>query len=67
MTDFLTWAERDRLRSPGGHSGEIATMVLVPEVVEAVAPRPVLAAGGIGSGKQAAAALALGAQGVWTG
>ena len=51
----------------GGHSGEIATMVLVPEVVEAVSPRPVLAAGGIGSGKQAAAALALGAQGVWTG
>jgi NAD(P)H-dependent flavin oxidoreductase YrpB (nitropropane dioxygenase family) len=51
----------------GGHSGEIATMVLVPEVVEAVSPRPVLAAGGIGSGRQAAAALALGAQGVWTG
>lgn len=51
----------------GGHSGEIATMVLVPEVVEAVSPRPVLAAGGIGSGKQVAAALALGAQGAWTG
>jgi NAD(P)H-dependent flavin oxidoreductase YrpB (nitropropane dioxygenase family) len=51
----------------GGHSGEIATMVLVPEVVEAVAPAPVLAAGGIGSGRQAAAAFALGAQGVWTG
>jgi NAD(P)H-dependent flavin oxidoreductase YrpB (nitropropane dioxygenase family) len=51
----------------GGHSGEIATMVLVPEVVEAVAPAPVLAAGGIGSGRQVAAALALGAQGVWTG
>lgn len=51
----------------GGHSGDIATMILVPEVVEAVSPRPVLAAGGIGSGKQAAAALALGAQGVWTG
>ena len=51
----------------GGHSGEIATMVLVPEVVETVAPRPVLAAGGIGSGRQVAAALALGAQGVWTG
>jgi NAD(P)H-dependent flavin oxidoreductase YrpB (nitropropane dioxygenase family) len=51
----------------GGHSGEIATMVLVPEVVEAVAPRPVLAAGGIGSGRQVAAALSLGAQGVWTG
>jgi NAD(P)H-dependent flavin oxidoreductase YrpB (nitropropane dioxygenase family) len=51
----------------GGHSGEIATMVLVPEVVEAVSPAPVLAAGGVGSGKQIAAALALGAQGVWTG
>lgn len=51
----------------GGHSGEIATMVLVPEVVEAVAGRPVLAAGGIGSGRQVAAAMALGAQGVWTG
>jgi len=51
----------------GGHSGEIATMVLTPEVVEAVSPRPVLAAGGIGSGRQVAAALALGAQGAWTG
>ncbi|MEU2775321.1 nitronate monooxygenase [Streptomyces sp. NPDC007162] len=51
----------------GGHTGEIATMVLTPEVVEAVAPLPVLAAGGIGSGQQAAAALALGAQGVWLG
>ncbi len=51
----------------GGHTGEIGTMVLVPEVVEAVAPLPVLAAGGIGSGEQAAAGLALGAQGVWLG
>jgi NAD(P)H-dependent flavin oxidoreductase YrpB (nitropropane dioxygenase family) len=51
----------------GGHTGEIASMVLIPEVVDAVAPTPVLAAGGIGSGRQAAAALALGAQGVWTG
>jgi NAD(P)H-dependent flavin oxidoreductase YrpB (nitropropane dioxygenase family) len=51
----------------GGHTAEVATMVLVPEVVEAVAPTPVLAAGGIGSGRQMAAALALGAQGVWTG
>ncbi|MGC0333840.1 NAD(P)H-dependent flavin oxidoreductase YrpB (nitropropane dioxygenase family) [Streptomyces sp. SAI-170] len=51
----------------GGHTGEIATMVLTPEVVDAVAPLPVLAAGGIGSGEQAAAALALGAQGVWLG
>lgn len=51
----------------GGHTGEISTMVLVPDVVDAVAPTPVLAAGGIGSGRQAAAALALGAEGVWTG
>ncbi|MET8565524.1 nitronate monooxygenase [Streptomyces flaveolus] len=51
----------------GGHTGEIATMVLTPEVVEAVDPLPVLAAGGIGSGSQVAAALTLGAQGVWLG
>ncbi|MFC8916795.1 NAD(P)H-dependent flavin oxidoreductase [Streptomyces sp. NPDC057116] len=51
----------------GGHTGEIASMVLTPEVVEAVSPLPVLAAGGIGSGEQIAAGLALGAQGVWLG
>jgi NAD(P)H-dependent flavin oxidoreductase YrpB (nitropropane dioxygenase family) len=51
----------------GGHTGDIATMVLVPEIVDAVAPRPVLAAGGIARGRQMAAAMALGAQGVWTG
>ncbi|MCP3983549.1 MAG: nitronate monooxygenase [bacterium] len=51
----------------GGHTGEVSTMVLVPEVVDAVAPLPVLAAGGIGSGRQMAAAMALGAQGVWMG
>ena len=51
----------------GGHTGQVATMVLVPEVVDAVAPTPVLAAGGIGRGRQVAAALALGAQGVWCG
>src|SRR5262249_10040627 len=51
----------------GGHTGEISTMVLVPNVVDAVAPVPVLAAGGIGDGRQLAAALALGAQGAWTG
>jgi NAD(P)H-dependent flavin oxidoreductase YrpB (nitropropane dioxygenase family) len=52
----------------GGHTGEISTMVLVPEVVDLVGPDvPVLAAGGIGCGRQIAAALALGAQGVWTG
>ncbi len=51
----------------GGHCGEISTMVLVPEVVSAVAPTPVIAAGGIGSGRQLAAAIALGAQGGWAG
>jgi len=51
----------------GGHTGEIASMVLTPDVVDAVDPLPVLAAGGIGSGQQVAAALALGAQGVWLG
>jgi NAD(P)H-dependent flavin oxidoreductase YrpB (nitropropane dioxygenase family) len=52
----------------GGHTGEIASMVLVPEVVDAVGGKAaVLAAGGIGSGRQVAAALALGAQGVWMG
>ncbi|MBW2286319.1 MAG: nitronate monooxygenase [Deltaproteobacteria bacterium] len=51
----------------GGHTGEIGSMVLWPEVIEAVAPTPVLAAGGIGSGRQIAAAIAMGAQGAWTG
>jgi len=51
----------------GGHTGEVATMVLVPEVVDAVSPTPVLAAGGIARGRQVAAALALGAEGVWCG
>lgn len=51
----------------GGHTGEVSTMVLVPEVVDAVDPVPVLAAGGIGNGRQVTAALALGAQGVWAG
>jgi NAD(P)H-dependent flavin oxidoreductase YrpB (nitropropane dioxygenase family) len=51
----------------GGHTGEIASMVLVPEVVDAVGQTPVLAAGGIGTGRQVAAALALGASGVWMG
>ncbi|MBI1814615.1 MAG: nitronate monooxygenase [Deltaproteobacteria bacterium] len=51
----------------GGHTGEIATMVLIPQVVDAVAPLPVLAAGGIASGRQMAAAMALGAEGVWCG
>jgi NAD(P)H-dependent flavin oxidoreductase YrpB (nitropropane dioxygenase family) len=51
----------------GGHTGEVATMVLVPEIVDAVVPVPVLAAGGIARGRQIAAALALGAEGVWCG
>jgi NAD(P)H-dependent flavin oxidoreductase YrpB (nitropropane dioxygenase family) len=51
----------------GGHTGTVATMVLVPEVVRAVSPTPVLAAGGIVTGAQMAAAIALGAQGVWCG
>jgi len=51
----------------GGHTGEIGSIVLIPEIVDAVAPMPVLAAGGIGRGRQVAAALALGAQGAWCG
>ena len=51
----------------GGHTGDIATMVLVPEIVDAIAPVPVIAAGGIGRGRQVAASLALGAHGVWCG
>ncbi|GIE94386.1 NAD(P)H-dependent flavin oxidoreductase [Paractinoplanes rishiriensis] len=52
----------------GGHTGEIGSMVLIPEIVDAVGGEvPVLAAGGIGSGRQIAAALALGARGVWMG
>ncbi|HNM85219.1 MAG: nitronate monooxygenase family protein [Mycobacterium sp.] len=51
----------------GGHTGEIGSMVLWPEIVDAAGDTPVLAAGGIGTGRQVAAALALGAQGVWMG
>jgi NAD(P)H-dependent flavin oxidoreductase YrpB (nitropropane dioxygenase family) len=52
----------------GGHTGEVASMVLQPDIVDAVGPDvPVLGAGGIGSGRQIAASLALGSQGVWTG
>jgi NAD(P)H-dependent flavin oxidoreductase YrpB (nitropropane dioxygenase family) len=52
----------------GGHTGEIASMVLIPEIADAVGDQvPVLAAGGIGCGRQVAAALALGAVGVWMG
>jgi NAD(P)H-dependent flavin oxidoreductase YrpB (nitropropane dioxygenase family) len=51
----------------GGHTGTIATMVLTPEIVDMAGGHPVLAAGGIASGAQMAAALALGAAGVWCG
>ncbi len=52
----------------GGHTGEIASMVLLPEIADAIGDRAtVLGAGGIGSGRQIAAALALGASGVWMG
>lgn len=55
----------------GGHCGEVATMVLVPEVAAAVeavgATTPILAAGGIVTGRQMAAAMAMGAHGAWTG
>jgi len=54
----------------GGHCGEVSTMVLVPEVAQAVEKYPhvsVLAAGGIVTGRQMAAAMAMGADGAWTG
>jgi enoyl-[acyl-carrier protein] reductase II len=51
----------------GGHTGRIATLALVPQVVDAVAPTPVVAAGGIADGRVLVAALALGACGVWVG
>ncbi|MGI4814436.1 MAG: nitronate monooxygenase [Janthinobacterium lividum] len=51
----------------GAHTGNITSMVLWPQIVDAVAPVPVLAAGGIGRGRQFAAALALGAEGIWCG
>ena len=50
-----------------GHTGKIASMILWPEVIEAAAPIPVLAAGGVGRGKQMAAAMVMGADGVWCG
>jgi nitronate monooxygenase len=51
----------------GGHTGGIATLPLVPRIVDAVAPLPVLAAGGIADGRGLAAALMLGAEGAWIG
>ena len=52
----------------GGHTGQVATMPLVPQIVDAVGDRvPVVAAGGIVDGRGLAAALVLGADGVWVG
>jgi len=51
----------------GGHTGEIGSIVLWPQIVDAVDDLPVLAAGGIGSGRQMAAAMSTGVQGVWCG
>ncbi|HMS57824.1 MAG TPA: nitronate monooxygenase family protein [Tepidiformaceae bacterium] len=51
----------------GGHTGRVATMALIPQVVDSVSPTPVVAAGGIADGRGLAAALALGAIGVWCG
>ena len=51
----------------GGHTGEIGSMVLIPDMVEACGGLPVLAGGGIASGRQMAAALVLGASGAWCG
>ncbi len=51
----------------GGHTGRVSTLPLVPVVVDAVAPIPVVAAGGIADGRGIAAALMLGADGVWIG
>ena len=51
----------------GGHTGEISSLVLWPQIVDAVSPLPVLAAGGIATGRQMVSAMATGVQGVWTG
>jgi NAD(P)H-dependent flavin oxidoreductase YrpB (nitropropane dioxygenase family) len=51
----------------GGHAGEISSIVLWPQIIDAVAPIPVIAAGGIGNGRQILAAMGMGAAGVWAG
>ena len=51
----------------GAHTGTIGTYSLVPQIVEAAGDVPVLVAGGVATGKHIAAALAMGAQGVWMG
>ena len=51
----------------GGHAGEVTSVVLWPQMVDALDGLPVLAAGGIGSGRQILAAMSMGAAGVWMG
>jgi len=51
----------------GGHTGRIGSLALLPQVVDAVKPKPVVAAGGIADGRGLVAALALGACGIWVG
>jgi NAD(P)H-dependent flavin oxidoreductase YrpB (nitropropane dioxygenase family) len=51
----------------GGHTGRIGTLALLPQVIEAVAPTPVIAAGGIASGRALAGVLAIGAEAAWCG
>ena len=51
----------------GGHNSPVGTMALIPQVVDAVGDTPVLGAGGISDGRGVAAALMLGAEGVWVG
>jgi NAD(P)H-dependent flavin oxidoreductase YrpB (nitropropane dioxygenase family) len=51
----------------GGHTGRVGTMALLPQAIDAAAPVPVLAAGGIGDGRGLAASLAMGCIGVWVG
>ncbi len=51
----------------GGHTGQIGTFALLPQVMDAVSPLPVIAAGGVASGRALAGALALGAVGAWCG
>ena len=60
-----TWSSRKAGRPAA--LGTVATLPLVPAVVDAVAPVPVIAAGGIGDARGVAAVLALGAQGAWLG
>ncbi|MEH6549655.1 MAG: nitronate monooxygenase family protein [Pseudomonadales bacterium] len=51
----------------GGHTGEIGSIVLWPQMIDAIGDTPFLAAGGVGNGRQMLAAMAMGAQGIWTG